>query len=212
MDDAWTGEMTPHEALHPCPRPAIATSLTAATNHFEPQTSYLVDETGDAVTVARDGMIVQPSTHNASQPSGRFTKWPVHSLSQFRFDRLQCRTHALGHGVAMNGEPALLSCLGTLVREAKKVKRLRPALSVSFSSFDRITAELDQTRFPLVQLQAELGEPRAEFFQTRRCLAVVLETDHEVIRITHNNHIAAAAVLSPPLDPQVKHIVQEYVR
>ena len=53
MYDAWTGEMTPHEALHPCPRPAIATSLTAAANHFEPQTSYLVDETGDAIAVAR---------------------------------------------------------------------------------------------------------------------------------------------------------------
>ena len=79
----------------------------------------------------------------------------------------------------MNGEPALLSCLGTLVREAKEVESFRPALSVSFSSFDRITAELDQTRFPLVQLQAELGEPRAEFFQTRRRLVTMLKADYE---------------------------------
>jgi hypothetical protein len=42
----------------------------------------------------------------------------------------------------------------------------------------------------------------------RTRLVVILKTDHEVIRITHNNHIAAAAVLAPPLDPQVEHIVQ----
>ena len=142
MKDAGTRKMFPHQSVHTLPGP-FATSLAAAANHFEPQTSYLVHETDDAIAVARNGMIVKPSTHNASQPSGRFAKWPVHSLSQFRLDRLQCRPHAFGHRVAMNGEPTLLSRLGTLVREAKKVKRLRPALSVSFSSFDRITAELD---------------------------------------------------------------------
>jgi hypothetical protein len=36
---------------------------------------------------------------------------------------------------------------------------------------------------------------------------MVLETDHEVIRIAYYDHIAAAAVLPPPLDPEVKHIV-----
>ena len=45
--------MTLCEALHPCPRPAWATSLTAAANYFEPQTRYLVYKTTDAVTVAR---------------------------------------------------------------------------------------------------------------------------------------------------------------
>ena len=98
--------------------------------------------------------------------------------------------------VAMDGEPAVLPSLGTLVREAKKVESFRPALAASFTSFDRIAAELDQTRLPFVQFQAKLGKPRAEFLQTRRRLAVVLETDHEVIRITHHHHIAAAAVSS----------------
>ena len=68
----------------------------------------------------------------------------------------------------MDREPAVLACLGTLVREAKKVKRFWPALAASLSTFDRIAAELDQARFPFVQLQSELGKPRAEFLQTRR--------------------------------------------
>jgi hypothetical protein len=108
----------------------------------------------------------------------------------------------------MDREPAVLARLGTLVGEAKKVKRFRRGLAASFTTFDRIAAELDQTRFPFVQLQTELGKPRVEFFQTRRRLAVVFETDHEVIRITYHHDITAAAIISPPLDPQVKHIVQ----
>ena len=37
--------------------------------------------------------------------------------------------------------------------------------------------------------------------RARAILAVVFETNHEVIRITHHNDIAAAAVTPPPFDP-----------
>ena len=72
MDDARTREMMPRQALHPCPRPAVTTSLAAAANHLEPLTSDLVHNTTDAVSVARDGVIVQPALHNVSQPTGVF--------------------------------------------------------------------------------------------------------------------------------------------
>ena len=106
MDDTRTGEMTPHQAVHPSPRPAAATSLATAAKHLEPKTSYLVHETTDAVTVAWDGMIIQPTLHNTPQPTGRFAKWPVHSFAQFRFDRLECGTHAFGHRMSMDRELA----------------------------------------------------------------------------------------------------------
>ena len=131
MEDPRTGEMASGETLHPSPRPATATTLTAAADYFQPKTSHLVHEAADAVTVARDGMIIQPTLDNTSQPTGRLAKWPVHSLSQFSFDRLQGRADAFRHGVAMDGEPAALASLGTLVREAKKIKRFRPALATS---------------------------------------------------------------------------------
>ena len=212
MGDAWTGEMTPREALHPFPCPSVASSLATAANHAKPLTSDLVHETADAVTVARDGMIIQPALHNASQPSSRVAKGVVHSLSQFRLDRLERGTHAFGYRVSMDREPAVLSSLGTLVREAKKVESFRSAFAAPFTAFARIATELDQTRFPIIQLQAELGEPRAEFFQTRRRLVTMLKAEYDVIRIAYDNHIAVAAVCPPPRDPQVKHIVQEHVR
>jgi len=57
--------MFPHQSVHTLPCPAT-TSLATAANDVKPQTSYLVDETTDAITVARDGMIVQPSLDNST--------------------------------------------------------------------------------------------------------------------------------------------------
>jgi hypothetical protein len=116
----------------------------------EPQTSNLVYELADAVTIAWDGMIVHPAPHNTPQPSGRFAEWPVHSLPQFLFDRLQCCTYSLRHGMAMDGEPTMLLRPGTYMCESQKVKRLRSALAALFSPFDRKATELDQTRLSRV--------------------------------------------------------------
>ena len=150
MDDAWTGKMASRKTLHPSPRPAAATALRAAANYTQPETSYLVHEAVDAVRVARDGVIIQPTLHNASQPSSRFAYWSVHSLSQISFDRLQRGADAFCHRMAMNSEPALLSRQSTLMRETQKVESVGPVPIVSFSAFDCIATELDQTRFPFV--------------------------------------------------------------
>ncbi len=115
----------------------------ATANYTQPETSYLVHEAVDAVRVAGDGVIIQPTPYNTSQPSGRFAYWSVHSLSQSIFDRLQGRAHAFCHAMAMNGIPALLPRPGTLVGEAQKVESIGSASIASFTAFDRIAAELD---------------------------------------------------------------------
>ncbi len=72
MDDTHARKMAPAKALHPRPRPATATMLAAAADYAHPMTSHLVSKAADAATVVRDGMIIQPTLYNASQPSGRF--------------------------------------------------------------------------------------------------------------------------------------------
>ena len=219
MNDAGMGKMPSDKTLHPFPIPAATTSLTATAEHGKPMTSDLVDESTDAIAVARHGVIIQPALHNTSQPAAGFAEGPVLSRSQLRLDRLKSRTHASGHRVPMDREPTILSRLRALVREAKKVKSPGPALAVSFSPFNRKATELDQASLAFMQFQAKLGEPRVEFLQTRDCFAVVLETDHEVVRrpplrggARHHHHIAAATVVPPLLDPQLEDIMQEHVR
>ena len=66
MNDARAGETASGETLHPSPSPAAATTLTAAAQHAKPLSSHFVDKTPQAVTVARDGVIIQPALHYAS--------------------------------------------------------------------------------------------------------------------------------------------------
>ncbi len=63
-----------------------------------------------------------------------------------------------------------------------------------------------------MQLQPELGEARPEFLQTRLSLVLVLEADHEIVRVAHDDHISAAAVLPPPSYPQIEDIMKIHVR
>jgi hypothetical protein len=207
MKDAGTRKMFTHQTAHTIPCPA-ATSLTTATKYVKPQTSYLADETTDSIAVSWDGVIVQPPLDNSTQPASRFAKWSVHSLLQIRFDLLQGRTHTLRYAVTLDRKPAMLSRFSTLVSKTKKVERLWRTFTRFCSTLGRIATKLDQASFTFVELQTKLGEPRAECFQTRRGLAMAFETDHKVIRITYDNHILAALLFPPPLDPQVKHIMK----
>ncbi len=86
MNDVGTRKMNPRETLHSLPGPPTATTLTATPKYSKPVSSYLVDKTADAVTVARDGVIIQPAPHHPPQPATRFAHRPVHSLSQISLD------------------------------------------------------------------------------------------------------------------------------
>lgn len=204
--------MTSRHTAHPLPRPTRATALAAATQGRQPQTSHLVHETADPVTVARHSMIIQPALHNTSKPAGRFANGPVHAFTQLLLDRLQRCSYTLRHTVTMDRKPTVRSRRGTLVSETKKIERFRSALATLGSPLDRITTELDQARLAFVKSQAKLGKALPEFFQTCYRFGMALETNHEVVRVTDNHHIAAAVIFPPPFDPQVEHVVQVHVR
>ncbi len=211
MGDAGTRQMQTDEPLHSVPCPLAATTLTPTTDHRQPEPSDLVNETTQAATVARDGVIVQPALHNTPQPASRFADRTMHTFPQLLLDLLKGRTHTCGYRVTMDREPAVLLRLSTLVSKTQKVESLGPALAMPLSAFDGVLPKLDQASLVLVQLQAKLGKPCVECFQTRGRLAVVFEANHKVVCVTHYHDIAATA-LAPPLNPQVEDVMQVHVR
>jgi hypothetical protein len=186
--------------------------LTAATKYATPETSDLVNETPDPATVARHGVVVQPALHDASQPSARFAQRSVHPFSQFRFDRLQCCPNTFRNTVAMDREPTLFSCLAAPMGETKKVKRVRTTLATPCTMLNRIATELDQACLAFVKLQAKPCKALPECFQTRCCLGMTFEANHEIIHESNHYYVAAAMVPPPPFNPKVEHIVQVYIR
>ena len=103
-------------------------------------------------------------------------------------------------------------CPGTLVCEAQEVKGFGFAFAALFSSLGRVASKFDQARLFSVELQAKFGKAFLEFFQALPGFVFVLESYHEVIRITHNYYISTAAVLPPPYYPGVKDVMQKHVR
>ncbi len=87
MDNAGSGQMPPHQEVHPIPSPIMATLLTAATYQLHPPTAHLVHELAYKATVVRDGMIIKPPLHYSPQPSGRLPQWSMHPSPQVLFDR-----------------------------------------------------------------------------------------------------------------------------
>ena len=84
--------MQTDKPMHSFPCPLAATTLTPPPDHRQPEPSDLVDEPTQAVTVARDGVIVQPALHNTPQPATRFADRTMHTCPQLLFDLLKGRT------------------------------------------------------------------------------------------------------------------------
>ena len=62
--------------------------------------------------------------------------------------------------------------------------------------------------FSACSSRLNLAESLPQFFQEPPGVRFMLEADHEVVRITHDDDIAVARRLSPLIGPQVKHVVQ----
>jgi hypothetical protein len=76
----------------------------------------------------------------------------------------------------------------------------------------REATELDQARLVRVQLQGELREPLTKLGEEPLRILLILETDDEVVREPHDDHITARTAASPPVDPQIEDVVEVDVR
>ena len=171
-----------------------------------------VDELLQPSAVARNRVVVKPASYDRCQPACRLAQGTMHAFAQLLLDRSERCSHSLGNADSSDREPPMSSRFTAHVRKAEKVKRLGTPFAACCSPFGRKATEFDQTRFLFVQLQAKLGKAGSECFQARNCLASLRETNHKVVRITDHDDIASTVVLSPPLHPQVEHVVQEHVR
>ena len=152
-------------------------------------------------------MVIEPSPHDRSQPACRFAQGTMHAFVELALNCDERRSHAFGNAVSSDRETSISSRLIAHVRKAEKVKRLGTPVSSSLSLLVRKAAELEQTSFLFVQLQAEFGEACSEHFQACHCLLAMLKTHHKVIRVADDDDVAPCVVCTPPLDPQVEHVV-----
>jgi hypothetical protein len=98
------------------------------------------------------------------------------------------------------------------MRKAEEVDRLRLPYSAPLSVSDRERSELQKPRFVGMQFQAELSKPLGEFRQKLLGIRFALEANHDVVRVPHDNHIAARLLSTPCLSPQIEDVMEIDIR
>ena len=158
-------------------------------------------------------MIANKSAHHGAEPFPLLGNGLVPAPAQFGLDLLKFPAHPFLGCPANDRVHPVASLLPANMREPQEVECLRPILAASETVRSRVRPKLDQPRLFRMQRQTELLESLLEFGQTPLRRRSVLETDHEVIRPSHDDHVAADALrLSPVLDPEVEHVMKENVR
>lgn len=123
---------------------------------------------------------------------------------------LELRDHLLAIRFQSQLEKALSGPVH-IVGKAEEIERRRlfaPFLCIG----PGIAPELDDPRLIRRKFQIKLQKPSLECFEYPLRLVLVLDTDHEVVGISHDLHNSTASGFHHPLDPQVQRIVQVDVR
>jgi len=198
--------------IHALPGPCLAATLTAATHLAKPESRNRGVELGKTLEIVRDGMVTLPTPNHAGEPTTCLTDRRVPAANKLLLDHRERATHAAGHRDTLERESLGPPGLPADVREAKKVKRLTLTSALALSLGGALAAKLNQASFLRVKVKAEAFETRRERLQAGSGIRFMFEAYHEVVRVTDHYTFACRMSLSPLVDPQIKHVVQEYIR
>src|SRR5450830_154138 len=186
-------------------------SLASAHQCMSPGATDILAHAAQSIQIARHSVVVDVPLHHAIQPFAHNGHRLMPSSHQFCPDFCNLHSHSLLHRQTSNLEQAL--SVGTAaMRESEKVERFRLLLSPSFAVCRCKSTKLDQPRLRRVQ-----GQPK--FIQsllhcgkeTSGCFSI-LESEHTVIGIAHDNHISPCISATPLLRPLIEGVMQVDVR
>jgi hypothetical protein len=75
----------------------------------------------------------------------------------------------------------------------------------------REATKFDEFGFRRFQSQAESPQPLGKCFLNTKSIRTILETQHEVVDISHHASLAPESGLDHSLEPQIEHIVEIYI-
>jgi len=208
--DAGGRQPAVDEAPHPVP--ADAAGLAAAREGAVPEPADLEPEQGQRRGVHGHAVVVEVPADDRPQPAALLGDGMVQAPPELGLDLAQLGLQSLADSLPQHRETPVAPLLGTDVREAEKVERLRLAVPAPPALFGRERSELDQPRFLGVQFQLELAEPGRKVAVELPGILLALEAEHDVIGKSHDDDLAVGVPFAPGLDPEVERVVQVDIR
>jgi hypothetical protein len=155
-------------------------------------------------------VIREIAAHDLTKPLPLHGHRQVASLVQRLAYRFERRPHSFLRGQPVEQEFPRLR-LPADMRESEKVEGLRLPLP-SFTTVRRgQAAEAHQPCLLGMHFQSKALQALLELSPEPDCVGLMLETQHEVVGVAHDDDLAART-LSPLLYPEVEHVMEVYIR
>jgi hypothetical protein len=151
------------------------------------------------------------AAHHGLQPRADFGNGVVHAPTQFGFHLLQLGLHTLANRLPKHQKPSSLR-LPAEVCEAEEAEGFGLAQTGALPVLCRMASELDQPRLLRVQLQLELLHSLLQFRPEPFGFVFELESNHDVVGITHHDHVAVRPLPPPCLNPEIEDVMEVEVR
>src|SRR5215218_1163186 len=189
------------------PRPCEPVFLAAPAQRAPPQVGHMVAEGHEGTAVRWHRMISKVAADHLPQPAPLDGDRLMHTPPQRVLDPPQGRPHAVGTTLPLELEGAPAGSPAD-VGEPQEAERLRFAEPALGAPARREAAKRDQAGLVRMQRQRKLLQARAHRVPEALGIGLVLETDHDIIRVTDDHHVPAGLPPSPALGPEVEHVVQ----
>jgi hypothetical protein len=95
----------------------------------------------------------------------------------------------------------------TDVREAKEIERLRFAKTFLLAGGGGKAAKRNQSGLVRMQLQRKLLQPFSHHVPETPGIGFVLEANHDIVRVAHDDHVAGGLTSSPTISPKIEDVV-----
>src|SRR5271165_6385118 len=210
MTDDRQGQPASDEAPHAIPE--YATVLAASRQCAMPEPPHLESKKSQRRVIHGHSVIPDMSTHHRLQPLALFGDGFVHTTLKLGFHLVQFRLQSLAYRLPQHRIHSIASLLHADVRKAEEVERLRFPFSTPLPVLDRKWTKLQQSRLFGMQFQVELLHSFRKFSPKLIGIRFIPESNHDVVRESHDDDIAVRALLTPRLDPQVEDVVKIDVR
>src|SRR3982074_1267564 len=205
MKDSRLREPVGGQPVHPLPREAVL--LATPPQRSQPDALHVIVDCSQRSSVGRHCVIGEEASDHLLEPSPLLRDRLMHPPSQFLLDLPERCPHAIAPCCPFDKELSTAVAF-TDEGKAEKVEGLRFSEPAMSASFRRKAAEIHQAGLVRIERQRELLEPLAHIVPEAPGVSLVLETDDNVIGITHENHVARGLVPSPALGPEVEHVMQ----
>src|SRR5262252_8066148 len=206
-----TSRRKPSRKVAPHTAPRQVVTLAATAKDRAPQIPHCPAEGAQRRAIHGHPVIAEVTQQDRAQVRSLFPNGCMHASPQLFFQGPQLGLPPLPHRLSQYREMPLPGFPAT-VRKAQEVERLRWAVATVSSILFRISAELNDSRFVGMQLEAKARESLAQFCQKLLCFPTMFETRDKIVSKTDEDRLSARLLSSPSLDPKVECVVEIDVR